>query len=126
MADSVVWGIASTLRRISRPVRDPKYLKFIRDFPCVGCGTTRRQRDAMHTGPHGLGQKASDLDALPGCRECHRQLHQIGPVKFQERHKITFADLIVMFQQFYRLQFPERHQEIAPQVEAETAKKEAA
>jgi hypothetical protein len=57
---------------------------------------------SMHTGPHGIGQKASDLDALPGCPTCHRELHQIGPVAFQEKHRIDFANLRAMFQSFYQ------------------------
>jgi len=76
-----------------QPVRDRRYLAFIRRLPCIGCG---RQRgiEAMHTGPHGLGQKASDLNALPGCRQCHRELHQIGPVRFQERHTVNFQQWV--------------------------------
>lgn len=116
-----LFGIASQLRKWTRPVRDSKYLAFIRTFPCVGCATLKRQRDAMHTGPHGIGQKASDLDALPGCRPCHQELHKIGPTKFQERHKIDFADLRTMFQHWYREEFPER----LP-VEMPVEKKEAA
>jgi hypothetical protein len=88
-----------------KPVRDPKYLAYVRQFPCVGCVTTRRPREAMHIGPHGIAQKASDLDCLPGCRECHRELHKIGPVKFQERRKIEFAILQRMFRRFYCLKF---------------------
>lgn len=103
-----LYGIAGRMYQHVRPVRAPHYLAFIRRFPCVGCKTERRQREAMHTGPRGLGQKASDLDALPGCRPCHQELHRIGPVRFQERHKITFADLALMFQGFYQLEFPAR------------------
>lgn len=84
------------------PVRDEKYLKFIRSIGvCVGCGRNRRT-EAMHTGSHGLGQKASDLDTLPGCRDCHRELHRLGPVAFQDRYKASFTDLILMFQSFYQ------------------------
>ena len=83
------------------PVRDPKYLAFIRMLPCVACGKKKWRMEAMHTGPHGLGQKASDLDALPGCPSCHRELHEIGPVKFQTRHRLDFPVLRTMFQKFY-------------------------
>ena len=89
------------LYRKSIPVRDPKYLKFIRLLPCIACGKVRYVRDAMHTGSHGLGQKASDLDALPGCRVHHRELHQIGPVKFQRKYRLDFKALAAKFNQFY-------------------------
>jgi hypothetical protein len=84
------------------PVRDPKYLKFIRLLPCIACGKRKWGMQAMHIGPHGLGQKASDLDTLPGCPACHRELHQIGSVKFQEKHRLSFRDLIQMFNSFYQ------------------------
>jgi hypothetical protein len=84
------------------PVRDPAYLKFIRLLPCIACGKHRWHMEAMHTGPRGLGQKASDLDALPGCSKCHRELHAIGPVKFQELHRLDFAALRAMFRSFYQ------------------------
>ena len=103
-----IYGIAGKIFESVRPVRDPHYLKFIRQFPCVGCKSIRKQRDAMHVGSHGMGQKASDLDALPGCRQCHQQLHAIGTMKFQSRRKIDFAELKMMFQGFYKVEFPER------------------
>lgn len=89
------------LYRKSAPVRDPKYLKFIRLLPCIACGKVRFVRDAMHTGSHGLGQKASDLDALPGCRMCHRELHRIGPVRFQAKYRIDFAERRATLNKFY-------------------------
>jgi hypothetical protein len=103
-----VFGIAGKMYRLVRPARDRHYLAFIRGFPCVGCNSSKRQREAMHTGPHGMGQKASDLDALPGCRQCHQELHSIGPMKFQSRHRVEFTDLQIMFRAFYLLEFPNR------------------
>ena len=110
---SFVYSIASRLFRPVKPVRDPKYLEYIRQFGCIGCGTTKRLRDAMHTGPHGMGQKASDLDALPGCRLCHQELHAIGPRKWQAKHRVDFQERREFFQYLYRVEFPERHQEAA-------------
>jgi hypothetical protein len=101
-----IYGFAGRIFQLVRPVRDPHYLRFIRQFPCIGCKTSRLQRDAMHVGPHGLGQKASDQDALPGCRPCHKQLHAIGPMKFQSRRKVDFHELQIMFRAFYLIEFP--------------------
>jgi hypothetical protein len=106
-----VYGVASRIFRPTKPARDRAYLAYIRQMHCIGCGTLTMPREAMHIGPHGLGQKASDLDTLPGCRECHERLHRIGPVKFQAERGITFRDLIQLFQHLYRIEFPERHQE---------------
>jgi hypothetical protein len=83
-------------------VKDPAYLRFLRLLPCVACGKHRWRMEAMHGGPRGLGTKASDLDALPGCHVCHRELHKLGPVAFQSKHRIDFAALRTMFQSFYR------------------------
>lgn len=97
----IPFGIATTSTyRPGKPVRDQKYLKFIRAFPCVGCGRARRI-EAMHTGPHGLGQKAGDDRALPGCQECHLELHAVGPETFQERRGISFEELIRFFNGLY-------------------------
>lgn len=101
-----VFEIASCLRYFPRqPEVDLEYRKFIRRFPCIGCGTTHWV-EFMHTGPRGLGQKADDKDGLPGCAACHRTgpqaLHKIGPVKFQQLKKIDFSELRAIFQWMYQ------------------------
>lgn len=71
------------------PLRDPKYLAWIRTQPCLVCGVTRGI-EASHTGPHGLGQKSSDRSAIPLCHRHHRtgsdSYHRLGPRKFSEVH----------------------------------------
>jgi hypothetical protein len=54
-----------------KPMRDRRYLAWIRTLPCVVCGSTRRI-EASHTGPHGLGQKSPDSSAIPLCYRHHR------------------------------------------------------
>jgi len=80
-----------------KPERNAAYLKFIRSFPCVVCGGWR-WIEAAHFTAHGLGQKASDLGALPLCRHDHRtgplSYHELGPVKFSLAHKINVPELI--------------------------------
>ena len=89
-----------------KPIRDARYKAYVRLFPCVGCGTTRRI-EAAHIGPHGISQKASDLDVCPLCEECHRTgkeaLHKIGRPAFEISRGISFATLQRMFRRFYRL-----------------------
>ncbi len=67
-----VFGIGSArLYLPSKPVRDPAYRRFIRSLPCAACGKSRFI-ECAHTGPHGLSQKASDLDCIPLCANpCH-------------------------------------------------------
>jgi hypothetical protein len=83
------------------PERCKPFLKFIRRFLCVGCGE-RRHIEAAHFGPHGIGQKSSDLDCLPLCPECHRTgshaYHKIGPVDFATKHGLDIKAL----QQYFR------------------------
>jgi hypothetical protein len=82
------------------PVRDPKYLAFLRTLPCAICGANWGI-EAAHTGPHGLSQKASDLDAIPLCREHHRTgkdaLDKLGPVEFARAHHVDVRALIAAY-----------------------------
>ena len=52
-----------------------------------------RGGEAAHTGPHGLGQKSSDLSAIPLCARHHRtgpdSYHKLGPRKFAEAHRLN-------------------------------------
>ena len=78
--------------RAGKPVRDERYLAFLRKLCCIACGSFRSV-EAAHFGPHGIGQKASDLDALPLCRKCHRtgprSYHVLGARRFVEVHALN-------------------------------------
>ena len=80
-----------------KPVRNPEYLKWIRTLPCAVCRATRGV-EAAHTGPHGLGQKSSDLSAIPLCARHHRtgpdSYHKLGPRKFAEVHRLNIPALV--------------------------------
>lgn len=58
-------------------------------------------------GPHGMGQKASDLSAIPLCGVHHRTgsdaYHKVGPVAFAEEHSLDVAGLIVRLNDAYEL-----------------------
>jgi hypothetical protein len=100
-----LFSIASRrLYRPSKPVRDEAYKRFIRKLPCVGCGKSWGI-EAAHFGPHGLGQKASDLQTLPLCRGCHqtgaKSYHKLGPKDFAIVHGIDVETLIAMLNNFY-------------------------
>ena len=63
------------------PDRCPAYLRWLKRFPCVACGSSKWV-DPAHFGPHGVSTKASDFDALPLCRYCHNE---------QGKSALTFA-----------------------------------
>lgn len=106
MGDHHIFGIAVPRNgyRPSKPTRDREYRKFIRSLPCLVCCSIRRV-EAAHFGPHGLGQKASDLTAIPLCKLHHRKgpysIHTLGPVRFQEMHKLDIPAMIEKLNQFY-------------------------
>lgn len=108
---SFIDAIAVTsIKRYVKRVKDENYLRFIRQFPCVGCGFSgswKRKIEAAHIGPHALGEKADDCTALPLCPECHRTgpkaLHVIGPVDFQAVIGKDFHELQAMFCSWYFL-----------------------
>ena len=83
--------------RRTKPVRNPAYLRWIRSLPCSVC-RTRWQIEAAHTGPHGMGQKSSDLSAIPLCARHHRTgndaYHHLGPSKFAEVHRLNIREFV--------------------------------
>ena len=80
-----------------KPVRNPRYLAWIRTQRCLVCGSTR-WIEAAHTGPHGLGQKSPDTSAVPLCARHHRtgndSYHRLGPRKFAETHNLDLAAIV--------------------------------
>ena len=80
-----------------KPVRYPAYLRWIRSLPCSVCRTTRTV-EAAHTGPRGLGQKSSDLSAIPLCARHHRcgddSYHRLGPRRFAELHQLDIRAMV--------------------------------
>lgn len=84
-----------------KPTRKPAYLQWIKRFPCVGCGTTRMV-DPSHTGRHGYGQRADDLDALPMCRTCHIEFGA-NPRKFALVWQLDIAERVAFFRHLWQL-----------------------
>jgi hypothetical protein len=80
-----------------QPVRNARYLQWIRTLPCAVCRTIRAV-EAAHTGPHGIGQKSSDLSAVPLCARHHRtgddSYHKLGPRKFAEVHRLNVPVIV--------------------------------
>jgi hypothetical protein len=83
--------------RTPRPVRNWRYLAWIRTLPCLVCGA-RRGIEASHTGPHGLGQKSPDTSAIPLCMRHHRtgkdSYHKLGPRGFAQKHNLDIPAIV--------------------------------
>jgi hypothetical protein len=81
----------------THPVRNPKYLAWIRTLPCLVCGAIRGI-EASHTGPHGLGQKSPDTSTIPLCIRHHRagkdSYHKLGPRKFSQVHDLDIPAIV--------------------------------
>jgi hypothetical protein len=75
------------------PLRSQSYLAFIRSLPCC-CGCRRGPSDAAHTGPHGIGQKSSDLTCIPLFHECHDLMHRLGQEEFERRTGICIEYIV--------------------------------
>lgn len=80
------------LYKREKPERNPAYLRFVKRFPCAGCGRTWTV-DPCHTGPHGIGQKSSDKSAIPLCRNCHDRFDE-DPRGFAEKHGLDIPAVI--------------------------------
>ena len=83
-----------------KPARSTKYLEFIRAQPCAVYGG-RRGVEAAHTGPHGLGAKASDTSAIPLCAEDHRtgprSYHRLGPAAFEAVNSVSIQEVVALY-----------------------------
>ena len=80
---------------VAKPERSEAYKAWIRTLPCLLCGTTRGI-EPCHTGPHGMGQKASDFTCVPACAWHHRHgkdaIDVLGK-RFGEHHGIDMDEL---------------------------------
>lgn len=83
-----------------KPVRSPKYLAFIRRQASVVSG--RGGCDPCHTGPHGAGQKSSDLSAIPLTRKEHDEF-DADPDGFAARHGLNIPQLIADLNRIFEL-----------------------
>jgi hypothetical protein len=92
-------GIRSTgIYHGAKPVRDPRYLRWIKRQASVVSGLG--PCDACHSGPHAIGQKASDLTAIPLTRREHERF-DADPKGFAKLHGLDIPALIAGFNQAY-------------------------
>jgi hypothetical protein len=58
--------------------RLPKYLKYIREKPCLCCGAGSDAHHLTFAQPKALASKVGDQFCVPLCRACHSDLHTGG------------------------------------------------
>ena len=102
----------------SRPRRGPdrsaEYLAWIRTLGCAVCSRVNggvTAIEAAHTnalGPRGMGQKTTDLSAVPLCSGHHREYpdsyHRLGEQGFSRAHGIDLQELVLLLQGRFRQQ----------------------
>jgi len=92
------YAVAITARQTSRkPVRHPKYLKFVRGLPCAVSGRNWGI-EACHCGDRGLNTKVDDIQTIPLHREYHTRgkysYHVLGRVRFEQHHGVSVERII--------------------------------
>ena len=73
----------------SPPLRDRKYLDWLRTQPCIVTGLRARPDDAVeacHVGTAGKGIKSGDDEALPMLHSCHAMAHQSGEISYFRKY----------------------------------------
>ena len=58
----------------------PEFLDHVRRLPCCARGEHFGHTEAHHAGSRGLGQRASDMTAIPLCTGHHRAWHDCNGV----------------------------------------------
>lgn len=67
---------------------DLEHLNRVRELPCCICGMEPSEAHHIRDGQVGMGQKASDYEAIPLCFICHRvgpySIHHMGTRAWEE------------------------------------------
>jgi hypothetical protein len=79
----------------------PRHRAWLRSHQCaVGRADCEGPVEVAHVrtaANSGVGLKPPDWDAVPLCRACHAQQHQIGMETFQQQLKVNLAELAMEF-----------------------------
>lgn len=89
---------SQSLLLIGKSLVNFAYRKFVKRFACCAC-LQNWWVDPAHTGPRGLRQKATDLDIIPLCRDCHDKYHEIGRRNFEILWSIDISTIITELQE---------------------------
>lgn len=74
-----------------KPFRSYPYRAWVKSLPSAVSG--QLGCDPCHTGPHGFGQKASDLTCIPLTREEHQEYDR-NPEEFSRKHGLDVPGLV--------------------------------
>lgn len=88
--------------------RSKLYLAWIHGFRCIVC--QRPDVESAHTGEHGLGVKAPDIQVVPLCEAHHRGplgLDRIGPKRFEELYSVDLKSKVLYFINLYLVEHTE-------------------
>ena len=72
-----------------KTLRDPSYLKWLRDQPCLFTGSYATEGEsviACHIGTGGKGIKSADNEAIPLLDVFHKMGHQKGEISMIREH----------------------------------------
>lgn len=64
-------------------LRDPKYLKAVRDMPCLFTGQMANSNESVvpaHIGSAGKGIKSPDNEVMPLRDSVHQRMHSMGDI----------------------------------------------
>lgn len=86
--------------RPQKPVRDENYKRFVKSLPSAVSG--RYGCDPCHTGPHGTGQKSSDLSVIPLTRTEHREFDK-NPRAFVDKWGLDIPTTVARLNRAYEL-----------------------
>lgn len=87
----------SVSRAVPKPrrIRDPEYVRHLREMPCAVCVHTGEKQtsrtEAHHVKTRGSG--GGDDTAVPCCSRHHKHFHLIGRKSFAARYGIDLAKL---------------------------------
>lgn len=86
-----------------KPVRlgDDNYKRFIRRQPCI---LSHCASEAAHVVPPGhdkMGSKVSDYRTVPLSAKLHREYHQHGRARFEEKHNVDLDLEQIRFLEMY-------------------------
>jgi len=110
-----------------RPLRDPKYLSWIRTMSCRATAS-HDHVEAHHVPQRGqgaVGRKCSDRRAVPLTAEMHREYHAIGRDAFEQRYGVSFEREIIELNRIYdalisqpKVSKPRKVRQITPHIQS--------